>query len=268
MRISIVIPCYNGARYLEKTINSIERQTIHPHEVILVDDGSTDQSKEIAEAHGLTLYENPRNMGIGFTRQRGVDEAQGDYVTFLSADDAYAPTFIEESTKKITPSVATFTDYHRCDSQLTPFETFTCPGYTSHKDFNRLVVEWALKKNMFVNFSTVVIPMSFFEKTKFKDNLRHGEDLIFLLDTLINNFKWARIPQPLLHYRIHPNQGTRKTRRSHNEWHLLWCYIHDRLLKLGVSAETITRFYNESHRRKYPSWRDRIARAIIHKASA
>ncbi len=148
MRTTIVIPCYNAQKYLLQTLKSIEDQTHQPNEILLIDDGSTDNSISIAKEFGVNIHRNPKNMGIGYTRQVGLELADGDYVAYLSADDTYHPRFLETSIKHLMNNRATYSDYYRCDETLTPTSVFQCPSYSKEN-----VIDWALKKNMFINFS-------------------------------------------------------------------------------------------------------------------
>jgi len=90
MRLSVIIPCYNTARYLAESLTSACRQSMPPHEVIVVDDGSTDESGAVAESFGgpVRCVRLP-HQGIGATRNEGLAQATGDVVAFLDADDTW-----------------------------------------------------------------------------------------------------------------------------------------------------------------------------------
>ena len=89
--ISVVIPCYNYARYLGEAVESVLGQTYQHTEVIVVDDGSTDQSGEVAKnfADRGVKYCPQVHSGIGPARNKGVELAQGDFIAFLDADDRW-----------------------------------------------------------------------------------------------------------------------------------------------------------------------------------
>ena len=95
--VSVIIPCYNAAKYLRGTLESALRQSHRPLEVIVVDDGSGDDSPRIAEACGSEVrVVRQRHLGAGVARHRGVHEARGRYVTFQDADDRVSPTKIAD----------------------------------------------------------------------------------------------------------------------------------------------------------------------------
>ena len=93
--ISVVIPCCNAAAFLRATIASILGQTQSVLEVIVVDDGSTDDSASIAESFGppVRVIRQP-NQGESAARNRGIEAAVGEWVAFLDADDLWLPTKI------------------------------------------------------------------------------------------------------------------------------------------------------------------------------
>ena len=148
--------------------------------------------------------------------------------------------------EKIGWLYATFTDYFFTDEDLKVTKIFKAPQYRRGR-----VVKWALNKNMFVNFSSVVIPKFFFEKVSFRPELRHGEDIIFLLDCVVAGFSWRRVTSdPLLYYRVHSSQGTKTLGRG--EFDLCWNLIIPRLHKLGVNTAESRAAYFKSVKSHYP----------------
>ena len=94
-RVSVVIPVYNGERYLAEAIRSVLQQTYPPHEVIVADDGSTDRSGEIAQGFGPPVrydYRPHRPVGgAAAARNRGAELAEGELLAFLDADNLWLP---------------------------------------------------------------------------------------------------------------------------------------------------------------------------------
>lgn len=97
-RYSVVIPLYNKANDIEKTLSCVVKQTLAADEIIVVDDGSSDGGAERVEALNIPQLKLIRqaNQGVSAARNRGVVEAQGRYVVFLDADDLWLPQFLEK----------------------------------------------------------------------------------------------------------------------------------------------------------------------------
>jgi glycosyltransferase involved in cell wall biosynthesis len=90
--VSVVIPVYNGERYLAEAIQSVLDQTYRNFEVIVVDDGSTDGSASVVKRYGETIrYIHQSNGGVCKSRNTGIAVAQGDYLAFLDQDDLWLP---------------------------------------------------------------------------------------------------------------------------------------------------------------------------------
>ncbi|RYX81618.1 glycosyltransferase family 2 protein [bacterium] len=89
--VSIVMPAYNVAHYLNEALESIRAQTYRHYEIILVDDGSTDETAKIAQSEGDVRYFKQANQGCGGARNTGIAEAQGELLAFLDADDLWSP---------------------------------------------------------------------------------------------------------------------------------------------------------------------------------
>lgn len=85
--ISVIITCYNHAGYLPEAINSVFAQTYPFFEIVVVDDGSTDNTKEVTKAYEHVKYVWQHNQGLGAARNTGIDNSKGDYLIFLDADD-------------------------------------------------------------------------------------------------------------------------------------------------------------------------------------
>jgi glycosyltransferase involved in cell wall biosynthesis len=92
--VSVIIPCYNSAAFLEEAIGSAMAQTYSPVEIVVVDDGSTDHSPEIAQRLPVR-YIRQANSGLAASRNLGIRESKGSYIVFLDADDRLKPEAIE-----------------------------------------------------------------------------------------------------------------------------------------------------------------------------
>jgi hypothetical protein len=123
MTTSVIIPLYNKAPYIQRALNSVLAQTFRDFELIVVDDGSTDGGADI-----IARCPDPRfrlirqeNAGPGSARNRGLEEAQGEFVAFLDADDEWLSGFLSQSTAylRLHPEVATISMGH-CNTTVKP----------------------------------------------------------------------------------------------------------------------------------------------------
>ena len=100
MKVSILVPLYNVEKYIGRCIESIQAQTIEDFEVIIVNDGSIDNSAAIVKQYmvddsRIELLENPKNMGLMWTRKVAYTKAEGDYILFCDSDDELTPNALE-----------------------------------------------------------------------------------------------------------------------------------------------------------------------------
>ena len=103
--ISVIIPLYNKASYVEKALQSVLNQSYQDWEVIVIDDGSVDDSYIVVKEYTKALCDSVRNkiqliqqenQGVSATRNRGVDIAKGEWIAFLDADDWWESDFLRE----------------------------------------------------------------------------------------------------------------------------------------------------------------------------
>lgn len=101
--VTIIIPTYNYARYIRRAVDSALGQSYANIEVIVVDDGSTDDTQAVTAEYGDRIrYIRQENQGAAAARNRGLAEAKGDYIAFLDADDMYLPDNISEKINFLT----------------------------------------------------------------------------------------------------------------------------------------------------------------------
>ncbi|NHE55647.1 glycosyltransferase family 2 protein [Cyclobacterium plantarum] len=97
-QLSVVMPVYNGEKYLEEAINSVLNQTFTDYELLIIDDGSTDSSIEIIKSINdsrIRLIKNETNKGVAYTRNVGLKEAKGEYLAWMDCDDLIEPDRFE-----------------------------------------------------------------------------------------------------------------------------------------------------------------------------
>jgi glycosyltransferase involved in cell wall biosynthesis len=209
--VSICIPVYNTERYIYGAIKSALIQTYKNIEVIVLDDGSTDETHIICKSFGnkIRYIKNEKNMGIGYGRWRLSKEAKGDYIVFVSADDILSNHFVEEMIKDVEDNTILYCGNLLIDGNGTVTKENKSMGFESHDDFCVSCYELAHKCTMFVNFSCLLVPKIAFEKVKFNKDLRLCEDLDFLLNSMMM-FRYKHVPKCLVKYREHGEMTTTK----------------------------------------------------------
>ncbi len=120
---SVIIPLYNKEREVEATVRSVLAQTVQPLEIVVVDDGSTDDSRRVVESIGSPLVRliSQKNAGECATRNRAMSEARGEWFALLDADDCWKPEFLEE----VAAMIAEWPD---CGIYSTAFEVVSPTG--------------------------------------------------------------------------------------------------------------------------------------------
>ena len=91
-KVSVIIPVYNGDRYLAEAIDSVLNQSYGDREIIIVDDGSTDNTRRVIRSYGKQIYcTSQQNQGVASSRNLGLEVATGEYIAFLDQDDLFLP---------------------------------------------------------------------------------------------------------------------------------------------------------------------------------
>ena len=182
MDISVVIPLYNKEKYILRTITSVLNQTISPAEIIIVDDGSTDNSANEVEKINDSRVRLVRqeNAGEGAARNRGVAESKRDLIAFLDADDEWKPDFLLYIQKLRN-------NFPDCGAYATSYEIVTWGNLTIHQIFEGFPhAPWlGILPNFFkmsqngspLSSSSVAIPKTVFEDLSgFPEGIMQGAD--------------------------------------------------------------------------------------------
>ncbi|MDJ0842745.1 glycosyltransferase family 2 protein [Crocosphaera sp.] len=210
VKVSIVIPAYNAMKYLPETLDNLLQQTYKDFEVIIVNDGSTDNIKD-----WLTTISDDRvrlisqeNKGLAGARNTGIEKAKGDYIAFLDADDLWEPTKIEKQVKVLdnNPGVGlVYTGVAIIDSNGIP------TGRIFQEEVEGYIWKELTQKNFVGCGSVAVVKKECFEKVgNFDKNLgSFVEDWdMWLRIAVVYPFKV--IKEPLVYYRQHPNSASKK----------------------------------------------------------
>lgn len=212
--ISVIIPCYNSDKNIEKTLKSLESQSYDKFEVVIVNDGSTDNTesviKKYLESSNLNVkYILQKNSGVSSARNKGLEIARGEYITFLDSDDVYNNKFIE---KLLGVLVEKGVDTAYCcysrDIDL----------ILQNNNKKDMIVEVLHHEKLMRNFMYRIGPCAFvnfvYKKSiidcnniRFTDEVRYGEDLEFTWKYICHCETAAFIDENLYGYYNNPESA-------------------------------------------------------------
>jgi glycosyltransferase involved in cell wall biosynthesis len=201
--VSVVITVFNGEKYLREAIESVLAQTYNPYEIILIDDGSTDNSGEIAKSFASELrYFYQENRGQGTALNRGIELSGGRFFSFLDADDIWKKD-------KLMHQMAAFADNPEADMVFGYVEQF----YSSELDENykKSIRIPAKVMRGFFKGSMLIKRDSFFRVGKFDTRWRLGDFIDWYSRATEEGLKSVILDEVVLLRRIHANNtGFRK----------------------------------------------------------
>jgi glycosyltransferase involved in cell wall biosynthesis len=206
--VSIVIPTYNRADLIGESIDSALGQTYPNIEVIVIDDGSTDDTREVVKKYGDRIqYYEKKNGGIGSALNLGIKRMNGKWFKWLSSDDVLTPDAVETLVFHADESGAMilYTDYDIIDDQSKFIKSFVEPHYASYYEFAA-----ALWTRFIGNGSSSLIDKSCFQEVGlFDEVVRSAEDYDWWLRAcLLHGYRFLHVPQITLKYRTHGKQLT------------------------------------------------------------
>ena len=199
--VSVVIPNFNHGRFLSEAIESALEQEYRDLEIIVVDDGSTDDSRAVVEQHGGKVrYLWQENRGLPAARNTGIRAACGQYVAFLDADDSWLPQFVSSvmARWRQDPALgAVHTGFYSMDHDGRRLPQVGVSTVADDRMHERLV------DGEFFVPSSVVARRECFERVGlFDERLRGSEDWDMWL-RVAQEYRFAGIARPLVNYRIH-----------------------------------------------------------------
>ena len=206
-KISVIIPVYNCEKYIRQAIESVLNQTFKDYELIVVDDGSTDKTKEIILDYPITTI-SKINGGTASALNVGIRHARGQWIKWLSADDEMHPNCLEILSKNaIYADYIYYTNYDIIDDLGIIRGQFIEPD-RNNKSIDELKQE--MMNHYYGNGSTSFIHKTLFDKIGYFDELPHSEDYEFMLRALSNGIRMELIPEKTIRYRYHIEQLTHK----------------------------------------------------------
>ena len=204
--ISIIVPIYNAEKYINKCIDSILNQTKKELEIILINDGSTDNTEKLIKSYKdkrIKYFKNT-NHGIGYTRNFGIDKATSKYIMFLDSDDYLEKTACEKLFNKIEKDKLdiVMSDFYKDYGDRV--EEIKLPSFkdSSLKDNPDIITEYL---NPWAKLYSAKLLKD--NKIKFVEDLKY-EDAPFVIEALDKANKIGKIDECLNYYVIHNNSET------------------------------------------------------------
>jgi glycosyltransferase involved in cell wall biosynthesis len=232
--VSIIMPCYNGAATLREAVESAFDQTFPGWELLIVDDGSSDDSPSLlrelsARDKRIRVFRNEKPSGASTARNRALAEAQGRYVAFLDADDAWLPHKLETQLREMTASNAAlssgaFEAMDRDGKHIGYFKPR--PGvltYRSLLGYNR------------VGTVTTMLDRQLCGDVRFTPDLPQSEDYQLWLSILRRGLRGICLPDVLAKYRVHGGTlSSNKLTVAKTRWR-----VYREFEKVGVVMSTL-----------------------------
>lgn len=292
-KVSVVIPFYNGIEYLEDCVRSVQAQTLREIELLLVDDGSTDGSGDLADqlasedARIRVIHQE--NQGLSGARNSGIDASCGDYIGFVDADDLVDAQMYEKlyaaavslSCEVVTCTYNSFreTGLIAVTKPLFPMHTRLDAGDV-RREMPRLVRDGSL---MFVWRRLYAASLLRGQNIRFDRDLRICEDATFCMECMLRADGVAAIPDCLYHYRFVPTSLIRSKKYTPHmtpsmllqydiKMHLTQTYLPDMQQQMTaalddytyrhISRLIFTNLYRKPDKR-YPEFRTAVRAPIF-----
>lgn len=209
-KVSVVIPCYNLGSYLDEAIDSILSQSMSDFEIILVDDGSTDEqtkARVAAQAEKGVRVFTTENQGLPATRNYAIQRANGEFITCLDADDKFHRNFLKETTAMLSadPSLGFVTTTAKVFGKTNAY--WHCSDY----DLRKLLTE-----NV-VHVASLFRRQCWEEVGGYATNLTGFQDWNFWLNIVGKGYRWGLVKRPLFLYRDREGsmiKGSEQKRRA------------------------------------------------------
>lgn len=211
--VSVIIPCYNHARYVAHAVASARSQTVPPHEIIIVNDGSTDGSAAVlddlaVQFPALVRVFHQQNSGPAWTRQQAVEKATGEWVLPLDADDFLHPEAIAHLTAYAARNprlVVVYSDYYRVDENNTVIGEYRVRERRDDplegKILNTLVRQNSVTATALIRRDKILEVGGYYSEDTSHSGRGH-EDYFVYLKLALRDYEFGYLPEALFYYRV------------------------------------------------------------------
>ena len=255
MRFSVLIPVYNVEKYLKQCLESVLTQDFEDFEIVLVNDGSTDNSAKICEEYASAdkrvVYFDKENEGLLLTRRFAIKRARGEYCLFLDSDDYWETNVLSRLDSIINKTNVDLITYrfHRIRDNgkliyddVDIFENEMLFTESNKEQFLKKFVSSSRLNLMWIKCVKRSIIDIDADYSRFKD--LKGEDLLQSIAILKNAKTIYYINDPLVFYRLSPTGRGRNFKIKYiSDYEVVRSYIYDNLLEMKVSKDILNAFF-------------------------
>ncbi len=222
--VSIIVPVYNVEKFIRRCIESILSQTFRDFELILINDSSTDNSQQIIDEFSkkdkrIRSLRNDKNLGLGMTRNRGINEANGNYLMFIDSDDYVAKDYVESYYREISKD---------------PVLDVVVGGYI--KDVDGRLKRYPQKNCVWSVTTYPIACAKMFRKVFLSENelyfthIRMGEDILFSLEAYCCGFNYKVLDYCGYFYFLNRSSITASAKKQRNQEAFI-AEIYDKLME-------------------------------------
>ncbi len=208
-KVSVIIPCYNQAKYLEETLVSVHNQTHTNWECIIVNDGSTDYTKEIAkkwcEIDSRFIYIEKENGGLSSARNLGLEHAKGKFVQFLDSDDLIKPEKFTAQLKDLVECDISISDYYSfIDGTNEKAKHRYLSPFLSEDSYKKdIILDWEYRKSIPCHSVLFNRKLIIENNLNFNESLPNHEDWVFWVQLFYYSKSIKNNKKKFALYRIH-----------------------------------------------------------------
>jgi len=236
--VTVIMPAYNAARFIEEAIMSVVNQTFTDWELLVIDDGSKDETVRLAERLAqqdsrIKVLPNESNMGVAKTRNRGMDLAKGQWIALLDSDDVWHRDKLE---KQLALAQQTGADIVYCSYGIV--DEHGQQAKSPYITLPQVDLDDMLRQN-YIGCATVMLSEKLVEKYRFVTDFFH-EDYVMWTQILKDGYKACGLEEALVDWRyIQSSRSFNKIKAAKNRWLIYRKYLK---LPLAKSIKSIMQY--------------------------
>lgn len=249
--LSIIIPCYNSARFISDTIEMLYNQGLDGCELILVDDGSVDDTLEVLNRfkdNEKILVVHQGNQGVSMARNHGLAIANGRYVYFLDSDDTLADNTLTHFRKVLQEhqSCQMFTFGYEMREGGVLKKQYVFPAFDGKEWNGHMLTQKFLEKKFCVHICSSIYERAFLLKNNlsFRKGLHIGEDVLFLLQALLAADKIFYSLRTCFIYQVRNDSAMQGYKSYSEKQYLSHTVLREYLLPLGTKDKSLSNYIN------------------------